>query len=266
MGAKALVHLSDLHLGCSSATEEAARRFRDLLLRDDAGHVVVTGDITHRGRHADLARFKEIFRPLQDAGRLTVIPGNHDRNGEDCGADLMRGRLVTVVDRPGLHLVCVDTTGPHNRQIIQAEGILLSSTLLEIEKAVTRAPAESLVVVLLHHHLLPLPVEGFGEWFADQVGWSNAEELRLGRRLIARLRGRCDLILHGHRHVPAQIELFQDTARPLGVYNAGSSTELERARVFQHDGGRLLGPPRWMHAHGRARRISSPPAVTLPAW
>ena len=55
-----------------------------------------------------------------------------------------------------------------------------------------------------------------------------------------RLRGRCDLVLHGHRHVPRARTLFADDARPLGLYNAGCTPALGRFRVFAHAGGRLL--------------------------
>jgi 3',5'-cyclic AMP phosphodiesterase CpdA len=258
MAPQTIAHLSDLHLGRSQSTADAARRLRDSCLEYGVDHVVVTGDLTHRGHVADLETFFEIFEPLDRDGRLTVIPGNHDRNTEDCGGDLMKGRLVNVVSRESLHLVCVDTTGPQNRFIIESHGTLLSTTLTEIERAVDRAPADALVVLLLHHHLLPLPLETFGEWIAEQLGWPHAEELQLGRRLITRLRGRCDLILHGHRHVPGHVRMFEDTARPLSVYNAGSSTELERARVFVHAGGRLVGSPSWMLASRHDDRQQAP--------
>jgi 3',5'-cyclic AMP phosphodiesterase CpdA len=256
MRSKTIAHLSDLHLGRSPATADTARRLCDSCIDYGVDHVVVTGDLTHRGRVADLEMFYEIFAPLERAGRLSVIPGNHDRNTEDCGGDLMKGRLVNVVTRPGLHVVCVDTTGPQNRLVIESHGTLLSTTVQEIERAVDLAPVGSLVVLLLHHHLLPLPVETFGEWIAEQVGWPHAEELRLGHRLITRLRGRCDLILHGHRHVPGHVRMFEDTVRPLSVYNAGSSTELGRARLFVHDDGRLVGSPSWMLAATSEERRS----------
>ena len=34
--------------------------------------------------------------------------------------------------------------------------------------------------------------------------------------------------------------------RPLGLFNAGSSTELCAYRVFTHVGGRLVGAPSWV--------------------
>jgi hypothetical protein len=48
-------------------------------------------------------------------------------------------------------------------------------------------------------------------------------------------------VLHGHRHVPAELVLGRGTARPLRVVNAGSSTGLGRTRLFLHQAGRLTG-------------------------
>ena len=53
------------------------------------------------------------------------------------------------------------------------------------------------------------------------MGWRFTHELERGRELLARIRGRCDLVLHGHRHVPSAHTLFAGEPRPLGLYNAG---------------------------------------------
>ncbi|MFP2926377.1 metallophosphoesterase, partial [Pyxidicoccus sp. 3LG] len=66
-----------------------------------------------------------------------------------------------------------------------------------------------------------------------------------GAELVTRVQGRCDLILHGHRHVPRERVLEEAAGRPLRIYNSGSSTELGRFRVFRHAAGRLLDEPAW---------------------
>jgi DNA repair exonuclease SbcCD nuclease subunit len=265
MAAKTLAHLSDLHLGRSAATEAAARQLCANLLAGGVDHLVVTGDITHRGRCRDLELFFRIFEPFERSGRLTVVPGNHDRNGEDCGAELMGGCRVAVVERPGLHLVQVDTTAAHNRSVIASHGELSLEVARHVDRAVRAARPGALVAVLMHHHLVPLPVESIGEWFADQVGWPHAEELSAGKQLIWRLRGYCDLILHGHRHTPTVIPIEEFAGRDLTIYNAGSSTELGRARVFIHSEGRLLAAPIWMPAQlERVPRLVTTDSALLP--
>ena len=134
-------------------------------------------------------------------------------------------------------MVRVDSTGPHNRFLLAGHGEICERVLDLIDVALDGVPPNHLVVVALHHHLVPLPTETLPEWVVTQLGWPWASELRLGRELLTRLRGRCDLVLHGHRHVPREIGVYHSLARPLKLFNAGSSTALERFRVFSHVAG-----------------------------
>src|SRR5262249_3540135 len=211
-------------------------------------HVVVTGDITHRGRDLEMAMFLDVFDPLLRQGRLTVVPGNHDRIGEDSGRSLMKGRRVAVEEHPGLYLVLVDSTAEHNRSYGACLGGPARGMLDEVDAALDAAPERSLVAVLMHPHLVELPVESWLERMSERLRLPYSNELQLGRELLDRVKGRCDLVLHGHRHVPREILLFADTPRPLAIYNAGSSTELGRVRVFTHAGGQMTIAPRWLWA------------------
>jgi 3',5'-cyclic-AMP phosphodiesterase len=227
-----LAHLSDLHLGASRATEKAARALVDALMEHPRQHVVVTGDVTDRGRRDEAQRFFDIFAPLEAEGRLTVVPGNHDRMGDDIGAALSFGRRVWIESRPGLHLVCVDSTAPHNRVRWQSHGEICDRVLGEVSGALDAAPAEAKVAVLLHHHPLPLPEETFAERFAKAVGWPYTDELHLGGRLLESCLGRADLVLHGHRHIPRHFSARAANGRELTVLNAGSSTEMGAWRTI----------------------------------
>lgn len=243
---RTLAHLSDLHLGASRATETAARSLVESLLATRIDHVVLTGDVTHQGRLDEHDLFLETFAPLARQGRLSVVPGNHDRGTDDVAQWLTRGQRVWTEQRDGLYLVCVDTTAPHNKRPFRAHGALEHELLSEIDFAVGDAPKGAVVAVLLHHHPIPLPVEGVGEWFAHALGWPHAGELELGRALLGRLQGRADLVLHGHRHTPRRER--RPGPRLLQVVNAGSSTELGAYRVFRHRDGVLQGAPEWQQA------------------
>ena len=48
------------------------------------------------------------------------------------------------------------------------------------------------------------------------------------------------------------------TARPLCVYNAGSSTALGQVRAFLHRAGRLVMPPVWMTSAALPARPLAP--------
>lgn len=241
---RTLAHLSDLHLGRSLETDAAAARLRAAL--DEVDHTVVTGDVTNRGRRDELARFHQLFGDLVRRGRLSVVPGNHDRLGDDVGARLMQGGRVEVVQAPGLYLVRVDSTGPHNRFLLAGHGEVCERVLDLVDVALDGAPPATLVVVAMHHHPVPLPTETLPEWVVAQLGVPWANELRLGRTLLERVSGRCDLVLHGHRHVPRAFQLLHE--RPIGLFNAGCSTALGRFRRFSHHHGALLGEPEWVLA------------------
>ena len=257
---KTLAHLSDLHLGRSDADAEGLRWAVEALVKARVDQVVVSGDLTDGGLLDQLAAFRRITAPLAD--RLTVVPGNHDRLGEDAGRLLMRGRVATEL-RDGLYLVRVDSTAPHNRRWLDAHGQLTSDDLVAIEAAIDRAPARVLVAVLLHHHVHRLPGDDLWEQLSALVGLPFTAELQRGPALLRYLQGRCDLVLHGHRHVPAELVLGRGTSRPLRVVNAGSSSGLGRTRLFVHQAGRLTGEG-WLD-HGAGDRVEVPETVLVAA-
>jgi 3',5'-cyclic-AMP phosphodiesterase len=244
---RSLAHISDLHVGRGPETDRRAAALCERLVAENVDQVMVTGDITHRGRRHELDRFREIFAPL--ASKMIAIPGNHDGLGDDVRGAIL-GRRVELCVRPGLSVVRFDSTGPHNRGWITGHGLMTEADIALIGEALDRAPSGTLVALLMHHHVLPLPGDDIFERLFSKLGWPFAEELPLGGQLLETIRGRCDLVLHGHRHRPGRITLFADAERPLSVYNAGSSTALGAARVFQHRGGWLRGTPAWIFADG----------------
>lgn len=262
-----LAHLSDLHLGASAAHERAVAQAVETALAMRVDHVVVTGDVTDSGLREQESLFRALFAPLQRLGRLTVVPGNHDRCGDDVSASLSSGCRVSVDRRRDLYLVRVDSTAPHNGLSWRSHGELCMETLETIDEALAKAPSDCLTAVLLHHHVVPLPVESFGEWVAETFGWPNASELQLGRELLRRARGRCDLVLHGHRHTPRHFDVASEGPRPLRIFNAGSTSQLGAFRVFAHSRGALTEQPRWVHTSPAVRpspHTRPRPAALLP--
>ncbi|MDD9941408.1 MAG: metallophosphoesterase, partial [Myxococcales bacterium] len=157
MASSTLGHISDLHFGLSQTHERTAAALCDALMAARVDHVVVSGDITHRGRADALERFEGMFHPLLRTGRMTVIPGNHDRLGHDVRRRISGDARVWLRQTDGLCIVCVDSTGPHNRGWLASYGQVTLDEVAEIEAMLAQAPAGVLKVVTLHHHPLPLP-------------------------------------------------------------------------------------------------------------
>jgi 3',5'-cyclic AMP phosphodiesterase CpdA len=248
---RTLAHLSDLHLGRDDETAASAAALVAALDAAGVDQVLVTGDVTDRGRIAELQTFRRIFAPL-GSGRVVVVPGNHDRLGDDAAGWLMRTRVHAQVS-PGLFTIRLDSTAPHNRSLLDGHGQLTPRDIEEVEVVLQAAPAGALVVLMLHHHLHALPEDGMWERLATWAGWPNAAELALGGALLERLAGRCDLVLHGHRHAHGELVLGEGSARPLRVLNAGSSTSLRRVRVLSHADGRVVAE-RWLDCRVPASR------------
>ncbi|MEI6224678.1 MAG: metallophosphoesterase, partial [Deltaproteobacteria bacterium] len=252
-----LVHISDLHIGRDEATDQSARRLARMLVEARVDRVLLTGDVTHRGLASEFARYERIFAPLLEAGRLVAVPGNHDRMGDDAARGLMRGGRVAVTSSAGLHVVRVDSTAPHNRSLIDGHGSLSTQDVADVRLALDEAPPGDLPVVMLHHHVLPLPVEDLAERLATLVGLPCADELPLGEDLLGQILGRCRLVLHGHRHVPAEFRVAVPATSPLRILNAGSSTILGKARIIAHAGGELAWEG-WLAVESVAPRAWKP--------
>jgi 3',5'-cyclic-AMP phosphodiesterase len=243
LAVRTLAHLSDLHLGIRGR-EVAARRACERLLELGVDRVVVTGDITHSGKAAELQLFRSIFAPLLESGRLAAVPGNHDRMNDDVRNALMPGGRVCLERHPDLVVVKVDSTSPANRSAITSQGALDEADCRAIENAVSARYEGRLVILALHHHLMPLPAQDLGERFATWMGTRWAAEVDGGRGLLERLRGRIDLVLHGHRHLPGEQIPYEHLPRPVRIHNAGATTLQGRFCVFTHAAGRILAS-RW---------------------
>lgn len=254
MAIRTLVHVSDLHLGMHPDNTRAAEALRDTLLDDKVDHVVMTGDLTHGGRASELRSFTRIFAPLLEEGRLTLVPGDRDRLGDDVAAAIQSGPRVSTATAEGLHIVRFDSSAHHHRPGPAETCVTTEADLTAILEAVAAAPRDALVVLMMHHPLLPLLSEHAPERLLAWLGRDYHNELDRGQRLLAGLRGRCSLLLHGHAGLHGQAGPSQTATaaidalapQPLRVFNAGRLTDLGRVRVFWHEDGRLSSRPAWV--------------------
>lgn len=202
---------------------------------------MLTGDVTHTGRAHEAMRFEIDFASLMH--KMTVVPGNHDRQGEDYGVKLRQGRGVIWTDPrcpKGLHLVCMDSTTRANSVPFWAHGDLLPEQVEEAVRLVEGKPPQAFPIILLHHHLYRLPGDDIIDATSDKMGLPFTREISQGSILIKKIMGKCSLVLHGHRHIPRTLVVMNDLHK-LALCNAGSTTSLRRFAIFEIDKGKVTG-------------------------
>jgi len=228
-----IAHISDLHFG--KIKFKRLNSVKESLVREEIDCVLLTGDITEHGLKAEWADFQSIFNSIPN---LIAVPGNHDRVGDDCVARHLMSRRVQIINRDELFVVTIDSTEIHNRFPIISHGSVCQYVLNDVDQFLNQAKPNQLVVVMLHHHPLPLPTETVFESLSNWLKWPFAEELHLGQKLVDLVQGRCDLLLHGHKHTPS--EFIIPGKRALQICNAGCTPALQRYRIFEYSDGRLV--------------------------
>jgi 3',5'-cyclic AMP phosphodiesterase CpdA len=191
-----LLHISDLHAGSVEETV-VEQRLEPLVERAQAELIVVTGDLTHRGRRREHERAAEFLRGL---GRpLLVIPGNHDipytfpaRFTRPWAEFERQWETVEPVFRSEeLVVVGLNSVRPWRHQ----SGAIRSGQIARTAELLADAPGGALRVVALHHHLIGAP------WRSRKRPVSNRSEVLAGL-----VDAGAELILSGHIHQAAVSE------------------------------------------------------------
>jgi 3',5'-cyclic AMP phosphodiesterase CpdA len=203
-----LLHVSDLHTGTREDREaqDALVRFVE---RTQPQLVIASGDLSHRGRRAELERADTLLRSFGPP--VLAVPGNHDLPPPP--ARLLRpwaeferiwGTTEPVVTLPGLQVAGFNSVRPLRYQ----GGALRDAQLGRAAARLAATEPDALRVAVLHHHLLGAP------WRAGH----KRPVSRRNRILAALLDAGADLILAGHIHQAAvserhEFEVVGDEAR-----------------------------------------------------
>ncbi len=186
-----ILHISDLHLG-RGATSGPLTALRELVpgLRPEI--LVVTGDLTHRGRRVELELARELLESL--GLPLLAVPGNHDipyvlpmrftRTREEWEHVFGTTEPIYASDR--LAVVGLNSVRPWRQQ----GGALESSQLERLVPKLEDAPAGALRTAALHHHLAAPP------WRAAHKRPVRQRDVVLQRLAAAGV----ELVLSGHVH------------------------------------------------------------------
>ena len=208
-------------------------RIRSLLADVDAQdveHAVCTGDITQMSYEEEFDRCAALFGPrLEQPGRYTVIPGNHDRyTTAAVEAGWFEKHFGAVGDRGqgypfrkdvgAFSFVGLDLARPSS--IIDSSGYCGAAQRAALSDQLHRLTAEGRRTVVLLH---------YGFYRADGRPDRPRHGIRDMQALLAVLDDdavRVDLVLHGHMHAPYAVR-----TRRRAVICAGSATDLA------HQGG-----------------------------
>lgn len=185
-----ILHLTDLHFGAERAEliaplTEAIRAARPELL-------AVTGDLSHRGRPAQLAAALAFLKRL--GLPFTAMPGNHDIPLYNLPSRLIApfrpwrneiGRHSTAdCDAGALCLHGANTADPFSLR----RGIFRETDLTRILSRARRAPAKAMHVLTCHHPLIEPP------------GFERGETRGARAALQALARAGIRITLSGHTH------------------------------------------------------------------
>jgi 3',5'-cyclic AMP phosphodiesterase CpdA len=199
-----VLHISDLHAG-SVAEAEVERGLEPLIQRIDPELIIVSGDLTHRGRREQHERAAAFLNQL---GRpLLVIPGNHDIP-YTFPARFTRPfrefeRIWTTTEpvfRSGsLFVVGLNSVRPWRHQ----SGGIRESQLRKAADLLAGAPDGVVRIVVLHHHLIGAP-------------WRSRKKpvARRTRVLASLVDAGAELILAGHIHQAAVAERHEFEVAP----------------------------------------------------
>ena len=232
-----VAHISDLHFGRKSFSK-ILKQLGASFIKNKIDHVICSGDVTDDGLEKQYAAYKNTLKEFVEGGRITSVCGNHDRLGDNIAKYIMPER-VDVVETDDMYVIKVDSTAPHNKWLIYGCGIICYQVLAKVETLLETTPKNKTVIILLHHHLLPLPEETFWEKVAKKIGLPFADELDLGNKLIEVATGKVDLILYGHRH-DFMSEFNFSNDRILSVYNSGCTPKWKKYRVFSMEAGKII--------------------------
>jgi 3',5'-cyclic AMP phosphodiesterase CpdA len=274
-----LLHISDLHTG---SVEETAveQSLEPLLERTQPELIVVTGDLTHRGRRREHECAAAFLRGL---GRpLLVLPGNHDipytfpARFTRPWAEFERqwGTVEPVFRSDELMVVGLNSVRPWRHQSGQIRSVQIARTA----ELLAEAPKGALRVVALHHHLIGAP------WRSRKRPVAHRSKVLAGF-----VDAGAELILAGHIHQVAVSERHEfefdrnglrgvtvsiapglsqprpnrrGEARGLHVYEASADSLLVQTYVWRADDWGLTA--RRHFPRGRAP-LASEPSRDAPA-
>jgi 3',5'-cyclic AMP phosphodiesterase CpdA len=229
------VHISDLHRG-TTETVELDEALVALCADLEPELVIVSGDLSNRGRLAELTRAKELLDRLP--APVLAVPGNHDipyTFPARVTRPWERFEQVFGTTEPVVHTAHAVACGLNSVRPWRHQGGRLGErSLATVAPALGSGPPGALRVVVLHHHLAGAP-------------WRASRKLPLARRGAALHRlaaAGAELVLGGHIHQSSAAERRAFEALPRG---ADGTLLLSTAPGFGRPRPHRLGEAQGLH-------------------
>jgi 3',5'-cyclic AMP phosphodiesterase CpdA len=188
---RTIAHLSDLHFGRHDP--EVALQLLDDLCNYRPDLIVITGDLTQRGRHWQFAAARDYFEKLPKP--MVVIPGNHDVPLYDVAQRFIGGlaryrRYISRELQPFFADQEIAVLGLNTaRSAAFANGRISHAQTDAIKAIFSEVPPERLKMLAVHHPVSSPP----GEANFTVVG-------RAPLALRAISEAGVNLVLSGHHH------------------------------------------------------------------
>ena len=178
--------MSDSHMSSSHFNKDAFEQAYQDYHKDDYDLLIHSGDVTQGGQRDDYEMAAEAFE--NNGWPDIVVPGNHDKRSG--GLSLFRkyiGYSNGVKTFDSTVVIFVDSGVADDNK-----GRVGSVKFNMIKDALNQYQMKDLKILVLHHHVVPIPMAG-----RERNVLSNAGDL-----LNMILRFDVDLVLMGHRHFP----------------------------------------------------------------
>jgi 3',5'-cyclic AMP phosphodiesterase CpdA len=192
----------------------------------------------------------KLLAPWAEAGKLTVLPGNHDVWSYEAAEKF---RFLRALGPDGRGMRSAVQSFPHS-VLLGDDAVLIaldsarwgedpwatpgkvgSQQLRAVRELIREhARSERVVLLALHHHLVLPPERVASDARVARMPLADADQLV---RLLAEVP--IAAVLHGHRHVAFRLDL-PGAARPTPVLCAGSASRvadepIRRARAYVYE-------------------------------
>jgi len=185
LGSVTIAHISDLHAGSAYFIPNLMSRTIDELNELQPDVVIITGDLTDMGFRQEFKTVRMFLDRLTCQQRI-IVPGNHDsKNVGYVHFEDFMGARNSELSIPGVNIIGLDSSEPDldSGRIGRERYRVIEEHFVE--------PSDFNMVVL-HHHLIPIPGTGRERNVCYDAGDFLEVLLRSG----------VDIVLCGHKHVP----------------------------------------------------------------